>query len=151
VRAGNILRKAPLTKQHVSRAIAAAWSRITVTPGRGQFADHLEISTGTVDNAMTGKTVPELHTALNSLLFDPTALDEVLALYGFRLAPSTAEAANDMALAAGVTIAMGQLVAALSDGRRDHTETLTIADLLRPHLPAITAIVREADQLRGAA
>jgi hypothetical protein len=62
-----------------------------------------------------------------------------------------AEAANDLATAGGIIGAMGVLVNAVADGHRDHNETLAVAALIRPHMPAISAIVREADELRGAA
>ncbi len=148
----NILRQiAPQPKHRVSTLLAAGWARVIARVGKGAFADRLECSENTISNALAGKTTPELHTALNSLAVDHTALDEVLASYGFRITPLHAEAANDLAMSAGVINAMGELVARLADGERDHNDTLAVAALLRPHIPAISAIVREADELRGAA
>lgn len=141
--------KAAVSKQHLSRALAAGWSRVTLGPGKGAFADKIEVTTRTVDNALSGATLPELHTAFNSLLFDRTALDEVAALYGFCLTPKHAEAANDLLTASGVLAAMGDLIGRLADGVRDHGDTLAIADLLRPHMPALSRILLEADELRG--
>jgi len=145
----SILPKAAVSKQHVSRALAAGWSRVTLRPGKGAFADKIEVTTRTIDNALSGTTLPELHTAFNSLLFDHTALDEVVALYGFCLTPKQAEPANDLLTAAGVLTAMSDLIGRLADGVRDHVDTLAIADLLRPHMPALGRIVVEADELRG--
>lgn len=141
----------PQPKHRVSALLAAGWARVIAKVGRGSFTDGLEISDGTVGNALSGKTVPELHTALNSLAIDPTALDELMAGYGFRIQPLHASAANDIATAAGVINAMGELVRALDDHHRDHNETLAIASLLRPHMPALMAIIGQADELRGAA
>jgi DNA-binding XRE family transcriptional regulator len=131
--------------------LAAGWARIASKVGKGAFADAVEVSEKTLENAMAGRSLPELHTALNSLSVDPTALDEVFAGLGFRLCPLHADAANDLETAAGVIGAMGTLVQALADNKRDHNETLSVAALLRPHMPALTAIISEADRLRGAA
>jgi hypothetical protein len=107
--------------------------------------------TKTIDRAVTATNLPEGHVIFNSLLADSTALDEVMREFGFRLVPLQADAANDITTAAGVIHAMGELVRALDDGRRDHNETLAIAQLLRPHMPAMAAIIVQADELRGVA
>lgn len=143
--------RAAVPKHRVSALLAAGWARVCAKMGKGAFADALEATEKTVENAMAGRTLPEAHTVFNSLRADETALDEVLASYGFRLTPLHATAANDMVAAAGVINAMGELVKALSDGKRDHNETLSIASLIRPHMPHLTAILAEADRLRGAA
>ena len=89
------------TKAEVSGALAAGWARVSA--GRkGAFADNLEIDAKTVNRALTGETVPELHTAFNSLADDPTALDELGALYGVGFVPKRASGGDDMALAAGL-------------------------------------------------
>jgi hypothetical protein len=142
---------AALPKHRVSALLSAGWARVAARVGKGRLADGIEATEKTVENAMSGRTVPELHTALASLAVDPTALDELLAGYGVRLAPLHAEAANDLQTAAGVVNAMGALIARLADGVRCHNDTLAVGSLLRPHMPALTAIVSEADQLRGAA
>lgn len=141
----------PLPKHRVSALLAAGWARIALKHGKGNLADAIETSEKTVENAMSGKTLPEFHTALNSLSLDPTALDEVLAGFGFRIIPLHSDAANDINTAAGVIHAMGELVRAQEDGHRDHNETLAIAQLLRPYMPAMQAIIVQADQIRGAA
>jgi DNA-binding XRE family transcriptional regulator len=140
-----------LPKGRVAALLSAGWARSIAKYGKGTFADKLEVSENTIGNALAQRTTPELHTALNSLTIDPTALDELFAGYGLRLCPIHSEAANDLATAAGVIGAMGGLVEALADGHRDHNETLAIAQLLRPHMPAVNAIIHEADQIRGAA
>lgn len=141
----------PLPKHRVSALLSAGWARIAAKHGKGKLADGIEATEKTVENAMAGRTLPEFHTALNSLTVDPTALDELFAAMGLRVCPLHAEAANDLQTAAGVVTAMGELIARLADGNRDHNDTLAIAALLRPHMPAMTSILREADALRGAA
>lgn len=148
----NVCPREPLTKDKFQRALAQAWGRVWPKLGKGVMADCMGLNDPkTIDRAVTASNLPEAHTIFNSLAADVTALDEVLAAYGFRLAPLHATAANDMVTAAGVINAMGELVKALSDGNRDHNETLAIAALIRPHMPHLSAIVKEADSLRGAA
>jgi hypothetical protein len=139
------------TDTEVQGRLAQAWSRVIAKVGKGTFADHCGCDPDTVDNALTGKTLPRAHTLLNSLTADPTALDEVLDLYGLRITTKHCEAANDLNVAAGASQIASMICQALADGVRKHHETLQIADIIRPHLPALTAIVREADSLRGAA
>jgi len=140
-----------LTKDRAKALLASGLQRAVATRGKDQVALAAGCGERCIEKALAQDTLPSIETVLNALDADETIMDELLAARGRRLCSLRAEAANDMALAAGVTIAMGQLVQALTDGIRDHTETLTIADLLRPHLPAMNAIVREADGLRGAA
>lgn len=137
------------SKAEVSGALAAGWARVSA--GRkGAFADNLEIDTKTVNRALTGETVPELHTAFNSLADDPTALDELGALYHVRLVPNVAEAAaNDMELAAGLGHSLSELIDRLRDGKRCHLDTLALAELFRPLIPQMQAVVGEADEIRG--
>ena len=72
----------PHSKAQVSGALAAGWARVSA--GRkGAFADNIDVDTKTVNRALTGETVPELHTAWNSLADDPTALDELASRLGF--------------------------------------------------------------------
>lgn len=139
---------AALPKHRVSALVSAGWSRAVLKLGKGAFADHVETTERTVENGLAGKTLPEAHTVLNSLAADPTALDELFAAYGLRVVPLHSEAANDLVTAGGVINAMGEMIARLADGTRCHNDTLAIAALLRPHIPAMTAIVSEADALR---
>jgi hypothetical protein len=141
----------PQPKQRVKALLAAGWARVASRHGKGALADAIDATERTVENAMAGSTLPELHTALNSLSLDPTALDEVLAAYQLRLCPLHSRAANDLETAAGVINAMGALVTAMADGHRDHNETLAIATLLRPFMPALECLLRDADHVRGAA
>jgi hypothetical protein len=119
--------------------------------GRHELAAHLSVSSATIENALSGKNVPETLTVINSLTIDSTALDEVFRELGFCVIPIRSEAANDLMTAAGVVKAMGDLIGRLEDGIRCHNDTLAVAALLRPHMPALEAIIADADRLRGAA
>ena len=136
------------TKASVQGALAAGWARVSA--GRkGAFADHLEICPSTVNRALTGETLPELHTAFNSLADDPTALDELAALYGVTIRPSRSQAGTDMDLCAGLGAALAEYLQRLADGKICHNDKLAMAALFRPLIPQMAAIVDEADALRG--
>jgi len=148
----NVCPADPLSKDKFQQRLAAAWGRVWPKIGKGVMADRMGLSdTKTIDRAVTAANLPEAHTIFNSLIADPTALDELLAEYGFRVVPIRPEAANDMVTLAGLCDAASVLSDALKDGQRVHPETLKIADKLRPHMPALSALIREADELRGAA
>ncbi|WP_439538704.1 hypothetical protein [Sphingomonas sp.] len=102
-------------------------------------------STKTLDRALTGDTVPELHNGLAVLCADTTALDEVLKLYGGRFALIRADAANDMALAADLSNGVTEFLKRLADGKRCHIDTGVIAELFRHLIPQMQAIVDEHD------
>lgn len=128
----------------------AGLARVAAKIGKGTLADRMDRTPRSLDNILGGGSTSG-KAMFDALLADETVLDEVLASYGFRLCSLHQQAANDLLVAGGVIDAMGKLVSAHADGIRDHNETLSIAALLRPHLPAIQAIVHEADTLRGAA
>lgn len=149
----NVCPPEPLAKDKFQRLLAAAWGR--VWPGLGNMsvmAGRMGLNdTKTISRAVTGANLPEAHTIFNSLLADQTALDEILNHYGFRVCPMIPDAANDFATLSGLCEVAAELSDALRDGIRVHPETLRVAEKLRPHMPALVALLREADGLRGAA
>ncbi|MDF2382458.1 hypothetical protein JMG10_13330 [Nostoc ellipsosporum NOK] len=152
MRRNNVCPASPLTKDKFQRKLAAGWGRIWPKIGKGTMASAMGLDeTKTIDRGLTAANLPAAHTVFNSLLADETSLDEVLAHYGFRLTRIFGAAANDLSTAAGTIDAMVALVRSQDDNHRDHTETLAIAELLRPHMSSLVAIVSEADALRGAA
>ena len=138
------------SKMDVSAALAAGWARVIYAIGRGAFADRLDVDGKTVGRALAGDTLPELHTAFNSLRIDPTALDELAALYGVEIRPRKACHGSDMAMIAGLARLAAQWTDVMADGVRDHRETVELARALRPLMPGINAILAEADRLTGA-
>jgi hypothetical protein len=145
----------PLSKERVQAKLAQAWSRTIASEqfkgNKTAFAAKLGVHPDTVSNALSGQTVPELHTAFNSLLACPNALDELAALFGFQFVPSKAELSPDMQTLHQMCRAMAEFTDALRDGKRTHTETLELAEELRPLIPRLTQIVHEAEGLRSAA
>lgn len=140
----------PPQKSEVSHAIATGLRRaIGTAGGKGTLADTMGCDAKTIDRALTNESIPELHRAFAALLADDTALDEVAALYGFVLRRATAEAANDLETAAGLSHAAGTLIEALADGYRDHRETIAVAKLFRPLVQQMGAIIEDADRLSG--
>lgn len=139
------------SKAKVSDALAQDWTGVVARHNRASLADGIDADTKTVNRAITGESMPLLHTALASLLVDPNALDRVLALYGFRLTPLDRQAANDMHTIAGLSDLITQFCKALEDGMRDHRETCQLADSIRPLMLALASIVEQADQIRSAA
>lgn len=141
-----------LSKDIFQRKLSVAWSRLWAKGhSKVDMAKIMDLKdTGPLDRGLSGSNLPSAHVIFNSLLVDPTALDEILNHYGVRAVPLTASPANDLATATGVMDAMVALVRALEDNHRDHRETLDVADKIQPHLAALAAIVNEAAVLRGA-
>lgn len=146
----SVQNRAP-AKSDVSAALSVGWARASRKVGKGTFADTLGAKAiKTVDRALTGETVPELHTGLASLLADESALDEVFALYGFeRPRRKQAQAANDMATVSGLSSVVTAFCEALKDGVRKHNETLELADRVRDVMPSLTSLLDEAARIRG--
>lgn len=141
----------PLSKDKFQAKLAQAWSRVaSALGGQVAMAAKMQLNdTAPIKRGINAKNLPEAHNIFNSLIADASALDEILRAYGFRLVPDTPEAANDMATLAGLCETAAEMSEALRDGKRIHPETLRIADKLRPHMPALTAILSEAERLRA--
>lgn len=144
----------PLTKERVQSKLAQAWSRTIASPlfngNKTKFAGSVGCCPDTISNALAGNTVPELHTALNSLLACPNALDELFGLYGFQLVARNVEMTPDMVTLHQMSRVVAEFIDALRDGKRNHRETLELAEEIRPLIPRLTAIVHEAEGLKAA-
>ena len=132
-------------------ALVAGLARVASRIGRGNLADKSGRTTRALDKLFAGASSDTTGKGLlDFLCADPEALDEVLALYGFRLAPLGADAAVDFAIISDAAALAAEHTEALRDGTRDHRETLRIAEKARPVVAKYTAIITEADRLRGA-
>lgn len=140
-----------LTKDKAKSLIAAGLQRSVAQHGLDELALAGGCSERCLQKALALDSLPEAHTLANMLDCDPTILDEFFKAKGFRLSPLHCDAANDLKTAAGLGHAGAELAAAWADGQRNHAELFRVVDLIRPHLPAIHALVHEADTLRGAA
>lgn len=142
---------ARLTKDRAKALVAAGLQRASSEHGKDGVALAAGCSVRCIEKALAHDTLPSIETLFNALSADPTILDEFLREYGLCLRSVTADAANDLTTAAGLSHAAGALIEAHQDGRRCHRETLAIADKLRPLLPQIAAIIEEADRHRSVA
>ena len=136
------------SKAKLSSAVSAAWGRVSHDVGKGKFADDGGMDAVTVNRALTGPSLPSAEHLLNSLAADPSALDEVVALYGLTLHRREVTHGSDMSLCAGLGNALAEYLKRLSDGTICHTDTLAMAALFRPLIPQMAAIVDEADAMR---
>lgn len=143
--------KLPVSKSKLSAAVGAAWGRVANSIGRGSLADKAGMDEQTVKRAVAGPSLPAAEHLLNSLVADPTALQEVLALYGLKAVPATASAANDMDLVTDLSRTVAEYLARIADGKRCHIDTAVLANLFRPIIPQMQAIVDESDRSKGLA
>jgi hypothetical protein len=141
-----VCRHKPQSKTKLSAAVSAGWSRAANKLGQGAFADAADMDSVTVRRGISGPSLPAGENLLNSLAADPTALNEALALYGLIATPKQAQAANDMALAAGLGHGLAELIERLRDGKRCHVDTAILAALFRELIPQMQAVVDEADE-----
>ncbi|MFS0771065.1 hypothetical protein [Sphingomonas sp. 1P08PE] len=147
---GNVRPDAPLSKAKFGRLVAQAWGRIWPVVGKAVMAERMEVDAKLITRGCGGENLPEAHNLFNALLVDPTALDEVLAEYGFSLCPHRSAAANDLELVAGLSNGVTEFLRRIQDGRRCHIDTAVLAELFRPLIPAMQGIVDEHDTRRAA-
>lgn len=143
----------PVGKELVQAKLAQSWSRTIATQYGGnktKFAAKIGCHPDTVSNALAGNTVPELHTAFNSLFACPNALDELAALFGLQLVPRDGNMTPDMQALHHMSKALAEFIDCLRDGKRTHQETLELAEEFRPVVAALTAIIHEAEGLKAA-
>lgn len=140
----------PISEQQYHGMLIAGLSRVSAVIGRGNLADKSNRTTRALDKLFSGASGDTTGKGLLDFLkADPTALDEVLALYGFQLAPLGFDAVQDFAIIADTAALTAEHTEAMRDGRRDHRETIRIADKARPVVARYQGIIAEADSLRG--
>lgn len=142
----------PPSEQQYHDALIAGLARCAKEIGRGTLADKSFRSTRALDKLFSGgSTDTSGKGLLDFLCAHPGALDEVLALYGYRVSPLDDTPASDFNLIADAAALQAEHADALRDGRRCHNETQRIADKARPVVAQYTAIIAEADKIRGLA
>lgn len=130
-----------------SAQLVLGLARASAKLGRGALADRSGRTGRGLDKLFAG-SIPNGKGLLDLLTADLSVLDEVLALYGLRVVPIEHEAAADLSLLADATGLVAEHIDAMRDGRRDHQETLRIAEKARPVLRQYACIIEEADRLR---
>lgn len=141
--------KTPISKAKLQAALAAGWSRVANQMSKAQFAQNLDVDAATITRAVAGPSLPSSEHLLNSLVVDPSALDEVMSLFGLKLSPVQSLPANDMSIAAGMAEGVSEIIKLTADGVRCHRDTMALAALFRPLIPQMQTIVDEADRIRG--
>jgi hypothetical protein len=141
----------PLAKDKAKALIASGINRAVLHHGLAAVADAAQCSIRCLQKALSHDTLPEADKLGNILLLEPTVLSEWLGKLGFQIVPQGAEVTPDMVTASQMSRAVATFIEILEDGKRNHQETLSLADILRPLIPRLTAIVHEADGLKVAA
>lgn len=131
-------------------ALVLGLARSAANVGRGNLADRSKRTTRALDKLFSGACADTSGKGLlDFLLADPSALDEVLGLYGYQLAPTNCAPALDFEIIADTAALTAAHTEAMRDGIRKHRETIKIADCARPVVAQYSAIIAEADRLRG--
>lgn len=150
--APKLFRKTSRSSEDVRKALQQDWYDTSRRVGIGAFQDATAAECAdTVANAIAGKHVPRLHTALNSLVADDAALFNVFRLYGMVAVSVEAGNVNDDETIARLLKTASEYYERLRDGVRDHNDTVALAELFTPLIPAMLAIVEEAAKHRGGA
>lgn len=144
-----VLAKDPLSKESVSHALSLDWFALNRRMLPGALAVQVGKGRKTVDAAITKQHLPELHTVLNSLLVDPAALLNTFQLFGGVFVPTDPGACDDNAAISGMLRAATEYFERMKDGVRDHQDTLALAELFRPLIPAMLCVIREAGEMKG--
>ena len=117
-----------------------------------ELGERLGCSSGTISNARNKKgNLCGVTLARIGDEFGPEAIEPFTALFGSIAVHRESQAANDMATIAGISHVAGDWIERLRDGVRCHNDTIALADSLRPHLAALTAIMEEAEKHRAEA
>lgn len=135
------------TKDEVSDALAKDWLTLAPMGQRATFAARIGAKDyKTVSKAISGEHMPEAHTMLNSLVLDPAALFNVFRLYGGVFIRVDGDPIDDMETVSRMLHAATDYLDRMRDGHRDHRDTAAIAALFRPLVPAMLAIIDEANR-----
>lgn len=141
-----------ISEQQFHDALVAGLGRVAAKTGRGALADRSGRTTRALDKLFAGDTADTSGRGLFDFLnADETALDEVAALYGVCLTPKRANPANDMDLVTDLSRTVAEYLARIADGKRCHIDTAVLANLFRPIIPQMQAIVDESDRSKGLA
>jgi len=142
-------RRAPSELEY-HEALVAGLARIAARIGRGNLADKSNRTTRALDKLFSGASSDTTGKGLlDFLCADPEALDEVLALYGYQLAPRGSAKAEDFSIIADAAALTAEHTEAMRDGHRCHRETIRIAEKARPVVAKYSAIIADADRIRG--
>lgn len=141
-------KNAPPSEQQFQARLVQGWSRCIATIGKGTFADKSGRTVRALDKVLGGGGVTAKG-LLDSLTADPSALDELLADYGFKLTALDAVDGADAHLLAATAGLAATHAEAMADGRVDHVEEQRLAAAARPVVAEWTARIARADRKRA--
>jgi hypothetical protein len=139
----------PLTEQDARHLLAAGLIGPCHRDGPTRVALKIGCDEKTVRNARDEDRTLRLDYAWNALLADDGALDALARHFRRLLIPLDVVADCDAQTMSRLLHAAAEYYDRLRDTVRCHTDTLALAELFRPLLPALAAIVHEADEIRG--
>lgn len=142
----------PVTKTRSKALIASGLNRAVLTHGIEAVALAAgECTPRCIQKALAHENLLGVDKLINLLLLDPTSLSELLGAVGMKIVPNEIAISTDMVTVSEMSGAVATFCQALEDGRRNHRETLQLANLLRPLMPKLASIVHEADGLKAVA
>jgi transcriptional regulator with XRE-family HTH domain len=147
--ANNVLcRKPRPTDSSYQAAVKSIIEAVSVGHTDAELAQKLSCSAGTISNARNKKgNLCGVTLATIAHEFGPEALEPFAALFDCILIPRQSQAANDLATIASLSHVAGDWLDRLRDGHRCHQDTAALAEALRPLLGALTAVVKQAEDL----
>lgn len=140
-----------LTNARAKKLVADGLNEAVPDVGKDRLAGAADVKVRTVEKWMSQTSLPDVDCLLNMADVDPRVVAALFAEKGWVLTPKMADPANDMQLASGLGRSVAELIDRLRDGRRCHIDTAVLAELFRPLIPQMQAIVDEADRARGIA
>jgi hypothetical protein len=137
------------TKPEVAQAISLDWQALFPWGSRRHAAREIGASDGkviarTIDGS---NSLPELHTALNSLTKSEAALFHTFALFGGTFVRTKGIPSADAETLGQMLHAAAEYHDRLKDGHRCHQDTAALARLFVPLVPALLAVIEEAKAL----
>lgn len=136
-----------LTEADYRQLVAAGVRRCSAADGAARFAVEVGCDEKTMRAARDSKSSLSGSTLFNMLLVDPSALDELAAHFGFRLAPLEGSAEDDAGLNADVAHLNAVVAEAMRDGRIDHVENVRVLNAARPVVQTLTGRIAAAGRV----
>ncbi|WP_426163038.1 hypothetical protein [Sandarakinorhabdus sp. DWP1-3-1] len=133
-----------LTDDDYRRLSSAGIRRVSAADGCARLALEVGCDERTMRNARDRRSSLSGASLFNMLAKDPSALDELLAHFGYRAAPIDAATADDAGLNADVAHLNAVVAEAMRDGRIDHIENARVLDAARPVVQTLTGRIASA-------
>lgn len=137
----------PLTETEFQLLLAIGAQRARIGFGLERLARWIGSCPKTLANAIRPKGTIRADLAFNAVTADPAAFSELFARMGWEAVPVVAQTMPDAETLAQLAELIAEYAAAMRDGTKTHPELLRIVARVRPLLPALSALVHQADRL----